>query len=409
MLTIAAMATLAGSAPAQKNQPLDRILIDTDLNQHPIRLVSIEDHAITAIDSTGESRSIPFDQFLALTPSGPWSADPSEQLTVLGRGGIASRPGAIELTDGQRLAGAASVVRVDDQSVAWVHPQLGIVRTPIDTIERITMPRVMPLSEQSRPLPIENVDVVRLANGDTLHGFVISVGSETEIELESGSTISVPTASIDQLTLANETSAPSGTVVWLSDGSVIAIQSFEHSDSPSQTTCILQPDSFQEPFDTSPASEANSPKQPIRLEVDLDSITAINVDAHRLIPLASISPTSTGRDVILDDTVHAILGAKPILLPGPMRTTWTLPHNTRAIAMVAELPLEARAWGDVNLIISIDGTQRQTLHFNADTPQATIRLDAPGARTLGITLEQGPFGPIQSRIRLHQALISVDR
>ena len=411
MLALAACSGLAGVAPAQNGAGLDRIIIDHSLNRQPVRLVSISEHTINTIDAAGEAHAIPFDDILALAPNQDWTPDAPNRPTVLGRGGISSRPGILELTNGQRLAGAASVVRVDTDSVAWVHPALGIVRSPIDRVSRIIMPRVMPVSQQTQTLAIEDVDVIRLINGDTLRGFIDHIGSDTTIELDAGSTISIPTSSIDQLTLANEPSARTGTTISLRDGSVISIERFAQPDAPNtgRTLCILRSDSFQQPFDTSPASEANTPPEPLGFEIDLDQITTINFDPEQLLPLASIIPTTEGRDIIIDHSAPAILGASTIELPGPMRSTWNLPKGARAIAMTAELPLEARAWGNLDLIISIDSKERQKIHLSASNPQASIRLDSPNAHTLEITLEQGPFGPIQNRVHLRQAVVSVAR
>ena len=87
-------------------------------------------------------------------------------------------------------------------------------------------------------------------------------------------------------------------------------------------------------------------------------------------------------------------------MPGPMRTTWTLPRGTSRLAITAELPLESRAWGNLDLIVLVDGVERERHTLSAQSPEAHIRLDLASARELTLELDEGQFGPVQDRVEL---------
>lgn len=399
-IPIFAIAATCAAQPDTTTRPL-RVLIDTDLNRHLIELVSIDDSHITYIDSAGNQLAAPAANFVALAPVEPWHAPtPPRGIT---------RAGLLELTDGQRLLGTPSVATTDDESLAWNHARLGLVSVPLESVRRLAVPRIMPAARALPPLTADTEDVLRLTNGDTLRGFIAAFSADAVIELDSGSTISTPMNVVDEMALANPPAPPEGIRLWLTGGNVISIDEIAptRSDQPEQLSAILPTAPFTGIVRAT--SEADGDPPPLTFDLDRSAIEAINFDAAALLPLASLESTATGRDLSIDPFALAALSARDIHLPGPMTVTWTLPEGAARLALTATLPLQARAWGDLELIISLDGSESQRHALSAQSPEAHIRLDLTGARELTIELTEGNFGPVQDQATLREALVLIER
>ncbi len=400
---------LVGAGLAQDAERPLRLLIDRNLDRRLIELVSIDGDDIRFIDASGRAVTAPTSQFVALTPIDAWT-DANAATSVFRRSGIVSRPGVLELTDGQRFVGTASVVSAGAESLAWNYARLGLLAVPLENIRRVVLPRIMTAEQAMPTLDVLDEDVLRLTNKDTLRGFIVSFGSETSIELADGSTITTPMNVIDEMTLANPAEAPNGVRVWLTGGNVVDVISLRAiTGRADRLEATLEAGQIVALNAASVPSEADDQTVGLRFEIDRAQIDAVSFDTQALVPLASLASKSTERSLVIDNAGVAALGAKSILMPGPMRTTWTLPRGTSRLALTAQLPLESRAWGNLELVVLIDGVERERHTLSAQSPEAHLRLELTSASELTLELDEGQFGPVQDRVELREGLVLIGR
>lgn len=404
------MLLAAGACQAQTaREPVMRVLVDTSLNAHLVDVFSIDSSGVTVIDEAGNQSVHPLDTIAALAPTHDWH-DTRNDPTIMTRGGMSSRSGSITLTDGQRLIGAPSVISVDDEMVAWSGARLGLVRIPIENVQRIAMPRIMPTGKITPPLASELDDVIQLGNGDTLRGFIETIANETTIETDAGAVLQVETGNIDQIALANEQTTMTGPAVWLADGSVLCLQSFETEHTDEQTTFLgmLQNEPIASAQGEGTPSEADAQPYGLSFDAPLAEVVAIASNAHRLLPLSDLVHTSEFRQITIDLRGVPALGSRNITMPGPMRTTWVLPQSASRLALKATLPIEARAWGDLKLLVRVDENIVSTHAISAESPNASINIDVSGAELFSLEIDEAEFGPIQDRLVISEAILLLD-
>ena len=74
----------------------------------------------------------------------------------------------------------------------------------------------------------------------------------------------------------------------------------------------------------------------------------------------------------------------------------------------AELPVSARAWGDLELVVRDGNAELLRKSLSRDTPNATIDVVVPGT-DLVIELEEAGNGPVQDTVVLHWPLLLSNR
>lgn len=383
----------------------DRLLLDRGLRARTIQLVGIESDAVRYRDRFGVLRTEPAGDWIAIVPAPRGDAaipTPSAGAQVL------------TLGDGQRFVGtykprASGLLGGDEPIVAWESALFGPLQIAIDRVSYIEFvpSRIVP--------PPDLRDHVVLINGDVISGFVESMGEEVTIDADSRS-MKLPIDRIASVTLAGRSEPVAGQVVWLKDGSTVALR--EVASSPGGLRVSLREPPRGAPRQTqgdlTPAAT-----------VSMSDVLALSRDASRLVELASLTPTdqspAPGRRWTTPIRVRYpglhVLGQGEIHIDGPMRITWSLPPHAARIRGVAELPEASRTWGDCVLIVSAVGAdgesrelirerihgERHTIEFTAALPPASRR----GA-TLIITLDEGAFGPVHDRLILRGALILLD-
>jgi len=385
-----------------------RVLIDKNLDQQLVEVLSVDTNAVTIRGIDGQKLVIMNNTLAALAPANQWHS-PTSDPTKRTRGAITMRLGTLTLTDGQRLTGAPSVVGVDDELVAWSHQRLGIISVPIELIQSIAMPRNVPSGKLPKALKPDIDDVVLLTNGDTLHGFVESIGIETTIELESGSIIRADTIRIDQISLANEPAEAMGTHIWLANGSVLAVEELEteYAQDTPLVMSILQGQPIVPALGSQDPSEADGQPFGLAFSFALNELQAVNFDSHLLIPLSALDVETIDRGLITDTDGFAALGCDTIHMPGPMRATWQLPRGATHLSLTATLPIQAQAWGNLILIVRTDDTEIARHTIRADAPTVRINLDIAGDRAFSLEIDQGEFGPVQDRLVISQGLVLI--
>lgn len=396
---IGLIAALAGGASGDEGVP--RLLLDDTLQSQPVRLVSIGMRSLTYYDTRGQMRTDGLDRYIALlpvveparAPQSP-SAEPAATTTV-------------DLADGQRFAGHPTG-RPDDAVLEWKNPDFGdhgIMPIPLDLVRHVTLG---PSARPPAPGTPGARDLIVLVNGDTVDGFIESIGEPTRIDHDS-TAVDIPMERIAEVRLGGPAVRPSGLMVWLTGGSVARVSSLA-TDATGRVTIQLAP------LDTSTAGTES-----LTAEVPLDRLHAAAFDMARLVPLASITPTRQAgspervftEPLRTGPAAGAVLGAPDITFPGPMSVSWTLPPGAGRLGGLAELPEDCRMWGDCTLAITISSGERGREVFRAElngaSPRAEFNVELPAqpgaGATLTMSIEAGPYGPIQDRVVLQRAVL----
>lgn len=320
---------------------------------------------------------------------------PRRPFTPTSKSEAAQREGVLVLADGQRFPGRYADSEPTEDSIAWSHPRFGLIVAPIDRVARVTID-----AAPGSALPVQGPlfrDRLALINGDAIEGFVLSLSDPVDIETDTG-LVSVPRSRIARVDLASDTVEPDGLTVWLEDGSVASLADARLVDD--ETLLLTLRDTGGQ------------------ARYALTAITAVALDASRIVPLASLERTSEtplGERALLEGASVAPashrevapLHARDVLIPEPMRVDFALPQRAKRFAAVAELPRDAWPWGDCDLVISVDGAEILRERLNPSRAAVEFALPARGT-TLTISVEPGAYGPINDRVLLRRAVILTD-
>lgn len=394
LLLLTATAGAASDAPAAPETRA--LLIDDQLSTRPVSVLSLDDQLLTFLDEQQRRRTLARPAFLALIVEKAPDPTPLRR-----RPPIRTVPGMIELIDTQRFPGDLLPAAAGNETIAWSQPLLGQLIFPLDRVWSFSRPTTPAARKNLNLIGTAASDTIYLVNGDQLNGFLASAGDPIRIESD-GAAIELPPDRIAAARLSNSRQQPAGAWLWLADGTVARASrlSIEH---PGRLSIAL---------DAGPATSLR-----------WDQTRAILLDAARLRPLARLEPDSwspaEGRryappiqTIRLPESedpagiLSAPLDADDILLPGPMRITWTLPPNARRIAFTASLAESTAPWGDCELIARIDHNELARRRLHTDAPAAAISIPAEG-RTLTISIEPGRFGPIRDWIILTRPMILI--
>jgi len=376
------------------------VLIDANLDVHEVRIVEINDMMLAYQDADGKVRTSSLSDSIALIRRLPDAVVPRGgagplPLPIPSRVGASSGPpGWLQLADGQRLPGALAGRAPDQEDVlGWSHTWIGRIEVPLDAITAVTFGAV------DTELAPGRMDVVVLANGDRIEGYVKALGDPIRIVVDLDTTprdVSIPLARSAGVVLVTSPRSPSGRRIWFKDGTLVDARRFRVAD-----------DGY-----VRISTEWSEPGTP-PVEVPLDEVTGILFDPSALLPLGKVDPArveATGpRYVVptprrLDE--RAPLGLGRIAFDGPIIVRYALPPGCRRFAAEAILPESARLWGDFELVVRDDDREVYRSRISADQPTAAINVALTGTE-LTIELTQGRHGPIQDRLVLKRAMLLV--
>ncbi len=306
---------------------------------------------------------------------------------------VPRRQGWLQLADGQRFPGQAlSAARMTDVLV-WIQSSwLGRMEVPLADISSA-------LFQSSAAVPPPgDADVLLLANGDLVEGFITSLGDPVSVELANAdpAAIDLPLGRVHAVRMVTPSQKPTGPRLWLIDGTVVEARQV-----------LLGDDGFYR-LEGVPFCEEDS------YRVALDGVAAVLFDPDALVPFAGLAPRRVEgpltRSVVpapraRDD--HAPLGLSRLEFRGPITVHYALPAGATYFAAEARLPAQSRAWGDCDLIIRDDDRTVFTTRLNAETPTATIGIRLSGSM-LTVEVTEGAAGPIHDRVVLVRSLILVE-
>lgn len=388
------------------------LIYRADLEAVPATDLRLTDQAATYRDPRGQRRSLPRDQVLAILrvdsaatfiehgrpaplpmPNQPEEEPAPGPEAPLAEPAEAEPPmiALVGLTDGQAFRG-----RLRDQTpsapetVLWDTPRLGTLILPLDRLA------LLRLDDQAPLPPPAAADLLTLSNGDRLEGFVARLQPTIQVEPTSGRPVELTPAQVTCIRFANPPSPTGSPRVWLGDGTIADVDALTFAPG-------------------APAFAVRLPTGQLA-DVPPEEFIAARLVGDRLIPLGQLAArveipperpwTPSAR---FDDPADAPLGLATIELPGPMRVTWTLPRGTSRLSLTAELPLDARLWGDATLTIALGDATLSTVRLSGDEPSHTLTLDLPDPartdRALTVTLGEGRYGPIQDRAVLRRAVL----
>ena len=305
--------------------------------------------------------------------------------------------GWLRLADGQRFPGQAlSGARVAEGVFVWSQSSwLGRLRVPLERIASVTLS-----GSATVPSPGE-ADVLVLANGDRVEGFVTALGDPISLEvpndLDRGSSvIDLPLGRVAAVRMVTPRQRPTGQRLWFIDGTVVDVQQVTLGD-----------DGFYRLYGVPFAEEPPD-------RVALEAVAAVLFDPDALVAFSSLVPRRVEGPVtryvvphpaVLDD--HAPLSLSRVEFRGPVTAHYVLPAGAAYFAAEAQLPESSRAWGDCLLKVRSDDREVFSQRLNAETPTTVIGVRLTGS-TLTIEVTEGSAGPIHDRVILLRGLILVE-
>ncbi|MEX2220107.1 MAG: hypothetical protein WD749_15260 [Phycisphaerales bacterium] len=417
---VGAAATTAQTPPQGPPPPgVARVLIDRRLQEHAVRITALDARTLTYTDSAGLVRSEPLAEFIAILPDHAATSDSAAGGALPGFLPVgAASAQELTLADGQRLVGRFGSVLGDAPAevFTWEHPVLGPLEVRLDDVRRLQLGFAEPaLLAPGGPRQPGDTDLVILANGDRLEGFVEGLLREgPAVRLVTGETArDIPFERIGHIHFqSNPAGAPpeGSLIAWLRDGSILACRALRTTRAGELTIELA----MREGAPARPA-EATMAQGALALA----DLVAADLRPGLLTPLASLPPAEQRPAAerrwsppVTASQNNAPLHLEDLHLPGPLAVEWDLPPGASRFAATAELPRSMWDWGDAEVVVALAAQGRETELFrqrlSAERPAAAINLSlerAPAGARLRIRLEAGPYGAVQDRIVLRRPVL----
>lgn len=375
------------------------ILIGPDLNRYPADIQALAEGKVSFFDADRHLQVQPISHFVQIR-FGQIEDDGST---------VSHNEGAvfIDLVDGQRLA--VQWLGADGQTLHVRHALLGEMWVNVEDLLALTRGT---MKEPSRRLA---GDLVVLANGDRIEGFVATVGgSSIEIQTEhADATIMLQADRVVGLYLNNPArpNGPTGHLVHLKDGSAVLASKLEIADGQ----LLLETPAPQWPeagLETKPRSKPDPDVRQIALEqverIDLAS------EGGRLVEVIELDGQVIAGGEVFTLPMPPQVCPDGVLLHAPVTLAYELPERTAQFAATAELSIHPEdpdgslQWADFQLTIRVDDRVLLRHRITGQDPRVSIRVPVHG-RKLTIELDPGANGPVMDRMLLRDAILFVQR
>lgn len=321
--------------------------------------------------------------------------------------------------DGQRLVGRWLGGTDGGEAVRFEHETLGPLRVTLDRLRAVgDRDALGELADPADPAdanaPPPTQDVVILANGDRLTGFLTAVTPRT-IELAptgGGETIRLEPARVAALALANpgRDPAPDLHTLRLTDGSRLLGRGV-----------VIAGDALS----VLPALAGSQPVELPLADVDRLNLTGYG---YRLVPVADLPRETTAGGTVFGVPTPALAIGHHLQLHAPLSLRFTLPESTERFIATARLDLAGvdpsrRPAAHCRLRVSTEPAHAPPtdwLTLTAEQPQATINLALAEASTgspstthppthLVIELDPAANGPVLDRVTLVEPRVLTHR
>jgi hypothetical protein len=383
-----ALACVIAAAAGEARAAVPARLIDAELKARAIELQSLGDRGIGYFGEDRVLKRSDFDQAVALRfEAQDGAADESTAVAEKNdqqKKDANESAGLVLRTDGQRLAGTWQGGSEDGQAIHWKHKTLGAARVSLEALAGFHRP--------GAELPkAGSDDQVRLANGDTLTGFITKITDKTlSIEPENADQpVALPLERVSAVRLSNNT-APwpeARHTLELADGSHLAVNELALHDDKLHVTADWLQDSRQ-----------RTPRSMLRRLVFTGA-------GWRLMHLSDLPREVTGGGEVFGVPMTPRPSRRGLRLHAPVTVRFTLPDNARRFAATIILapdvtPAVRRRWADCTLTLKREDQPAKRWHLKNAASQNINLPFRDDARTLTLQLETGKNGPVLDRVLL---------
>jgi hypothetical protein len=399
ILLLAAIFAATEAAPLKPElPPLPPVYFELTLLSGARRTVivqSLDSATLSTLDLDGRRHTDPVAGLLMLTRAS--RQPPSSTRLIAGGSDTPVAPRMVLFTtDGQILPGSPLSERGGSDTVLWSSPLIGRASVPLDLLSRVTT-----LQAARTTSPKVTQDTLNLRNGDTLSGFVESVGTSIDIETKSGTTkqhLSIPLERVDSLLLSQPLKPPTESLLATRSGMVIsttAVSINKRSIAFHPTLCGSATFSLADD--------------------QLESLV-FNAASARPLSMCVFSPPTSQPDRAWTLPLEIRGMARgpfsgEIEFPGPMSVDAAIPAGAVAFMCSLELPHACRAWGDPTFVVSQSDAagwhELKRVRLSGDAPTADLVVPLNGSTSLRLSVESGASGPIQDRVLLHSGILTL--
>ena len=380
------VALLAMPAYAETSVATKAVLVGPDLEPRTITVQGMGNGVVSYFDDQGAYRTERFADFLLMRMAAPPAASRS-RLTE----------GMIELTDGQRVRGKWAGAREQSDAVLWSHASLGEAVISLEQLSQLTFG-----PEAIDPPRDRTGDVVVLANGDRVRGFIESI-TNREIAIDADEHGAVLRFGLDRVSAVFLASNPAertagAHMVHLSDGSRLLAEQLAIREG----RLVINT-----PLFASDSTEHHA--------VSLDEVVRIVFDsrAGRLVALDDLP-----REVIAGGSVFGRLRTprsteRGLVLHAPVTVKIDLPEGaTRVTALAVVAPAvrsasDVLAWTDFNLTVRSDGNEVAQFRMHAGQTSRRFNVAIENG-SLEIELDPATNGPVGDVLLLADAQVLIE-
>lgn len=366
-----AITFLAGFARAQSSWTLTTADFHTD----PVLLNGIDEsgvHVSALSDRT--KRVVALDHFLELTRQGVPEA-------ITGKF-------VLHMAGGDRLGGQPVSIKGND--LLWENPVLGQLRLPMKRLIGITQPGKMPPDARPR------MDIVSLANGDTLKGIVTNIGDgKVAVQADAGnSEIALSSvASIDFAATGNAAMPDKAFRIRFEDGSSIVAPTLSLSDDHLKLDLSKDENRQVDLKRIIAIEQVNGPVSWLSTRTPIESIY-VPYFGNRLLYPARMDANYRGSDLRFGDQRFV----RGIGVHAYSRLAWNLDGSYAGFrtryAIDGDSPL-----ADVTVRIKLDDkVAYEKQHIHAGVLSPVVLLELKDAKRLTLEVDFGEAGGAQDRL-----------
>jgi len=379
LLIYALLACLA-IAPNISAQPAT--LLGPDLEPKPVALRSLSADKIAITDAQGNDQTLNADAVLRLTFGD--SAPPT----------IEAGYAVATLRDGQVVIGEL-VASDDEEAIRLSLDAGGTVDLSLDDLLSVQ------LSPGASVPKVEDDDVLLLATGETLVGFVETIGQASVgfVVGDADDAIPIPLERIKALAIANKPEpaepAPGLIRARLTDGSALLI-----ADARIESQTLV--------------GQTRLGERATKLSLPIGRVAQIELLAgkHRLVPLLNRPMELVAGGEVFGVAMPPTMQGDGLRLHAPTTLSFDLPRGanrvtlTAALDLGADVPESRRSLAGCELVLYDGGEAVGGATLTADRGAQTLTLPVTG-RSLRVELKPGVNGPVLDRVRLSAAEVLV--
>lgn len=368
-------------------------IIGPDLKPRIVTLSEFSRDQLKVVEPTGKTTELPYNEVLRAT------------FTQARSKALAQDHAIAELVDGQVLVGRLDGQAQDGEAVRMVLATGGReVELSLDDVLALR------LSEQAQAPAADDDDVVLLATGEKLVGFVEAFGTDSVAFIvgDAKDPINLPLERIHAIAIANTPKpidAPKAgdlSRVTMTDGSVLMLSSVGITRNSTGDVFFGQ---------------SNLGEEPEVLPVPLSSVQRIEpLSSSRILsPLADSEMTVlSGGEVFGIAMPPRINHDQTISVHAPTELSFRLPEGARRLVITAgldlggDIPPKRRALAGCELLVFAGSEQVARCELGPDSPPQRINTPIIGGK-LRLVLREGINGPVLDRVRLSDAEVYIER